>query len=1541
MTTNQPIKNILHTLVFLAITVFGCGWGNVQATDISNAPLVTSSTSSVLPNVMFVLDDSGSMGWSYMPDNASNFDSNYGYASSQCNGVYYDPRITYAPPVDSTGVSFANSSFTAAWTDGYNTGAGSTNLSTSFRPSSNYTAQAAFYYNYSGTQTTARQKDYYNTTGTFYQECNSTIGSTPGSAVFTKVVVSATSGPGGTDERVNFANWYSYYRTRMLMMKTAAGMAFKPIDNKFRIGFMTINNNVSPDILNFAPFDAAQKSAWYTKLYSSSAGNSTPLREALSNVGRIYAHKLTSLYGTAITDPIQYSCQQNFTILSTDGFWNGTSGYKLDGATAIGNEDGSEPRPYNDGGSVTFTKSTSQTLQSQTQISKSTSQLLSRTTQSQQQISQLQQDVGTLQSQTTQLQAVTAHLQSSTKSSSGASWTAFADTTSCTYHNAGSYPRMKCQYNPTTTTVGVSSCTVNASSSTADGTVWTGPTAVTACQTAVTVPYANAASCTVTTTPDTSGNTTQCQYAWATAQGTPSCSSPVYVAGNYTNATVYQNCTTVITSPYANSATCTASAVPDTSGYTTQCQTLYNGSLTDCTAGSVTVGGACYVPAGSCAPSSSGGQTTTCTTLTTGPTYVASCTPQVASSGNQWTQITCNTATLMAPTPVASCTAATGSASNNYVNTVCSTVTTGPVSSSSCTAATASASNNWTTTTCSAGVASGGTSNTLADAAEYYYATDLRTSALGNTLGALGTDVSVNNVPKSGLDAASWQHMTTFTLGLGARGRMVFDPSYKTQTATSFSPADYYSIGKGYPADPTYYAVTANPTAGICSWQAAGTTCNWPVPGSDQIENVDDLWHAAVDGRGTYFSATNPTTLATSLSNALAGVSAITGASASATTSSPNVTAGDNFVFSSTFTTQQWDGELLRQQLDLTTGAISTTIDWSAQAKLDAATPSLRNIYTYSAGAANHLQAFNAANFAASPYFNVPNISTSPPSGTGLTQYLCASPSVCLSATDQALAAGGNLVNYLRGDRTNEGFLTDNSKYYRQRVHILGDTVHAEAVYVKTSYFNYADAGYSAFAASNLTRVGMVYIAANDGMLHAFKAGGTTITAGDGSGEEQWAYIPSMLLPELYKLADKSYASKHQYYVDGTPTQGDAYFNGAWHTILVGGLNAGGRGFYALDVTDPAAPKALWEFTDANMGLSFGNPVITKLKDGTWVVLVTSGYNNPGDGMGHLYVLNAATGAVIRDISTGVGGASGLGRIAAYVRSGVTDNTVLQVYGGDMLGNLWRFDVNGDVGASGYDAQLLATLRGPAGNIQPITDKPVIGIVSASNGNNVVVYVGTGRYLGVTDLSDTSVQSIYGIKDPLSAGTTPGTAIYNNPRTISTFVQQTLISTICPPGSPTSVCTTGQSVRTSSNNTVDFATNSGWYVDLSLDAGERAFTDPLLQLGVLGFTTNVPSVSACAIGGYSFRYFFDYKTGGPLTSATSPNSVVSTALGNALATRPVYIELPNGTVIELTTLSGSIAGGGGGAGNIVTNLVPVPPSNSPSRRTSWRELITE
>lgn len=1333
--------------VIAAITLWPAFSAQAAPVVLATQPLVTASTSSVAPNVLLMMDDSGSMAWSHMPD--SNDDNNkmpmqygyYGFRSSQCNGMAYNPTIAYLAPVDATGASYPNASFTAAWVDGYKVSSGTVNLSSSYKATDSgginnqdTTGAAAYYYKYSGSQT---KKTYYDASSTFFSECSAAqTGSAPNYniPIFTRVTVSATSGPGGIDERTNFANWYSYYRTRILMMKTSTGLAFKGLGSNYRVGFATMNNNGGNKFLNLASFDATQKAAWYTMLYSTSANNSTPLLKALSNAGLLYANRLpgNKLNGVAVIDPIQYSCQQNFTVLTTDGFWNVAGTSDLFG-NPVGNQDGNEQRPMLD-----------------------------------------------------------------------------------------SLQQIKTEKTPTTTTNNYTWEKINTAAVQYKSTYsYLGATGADGCSASKRKRHDQVLICKKTTV-------------------TPSTAPQA--------ETIVDTTTVVTTNGVAAPPTTTTSTTnsPSSPSYTT-------GSAT-----------ATYNPVG-CDPSSP--LNTTWTISSDAATGSCATSPSLPGTNPS----TPSTTTL-------------SNSTSTPTKTLVSTV--GPTTGAT----------TVTTTT------SGGTSDTLADVAEYYYKTDLRDAALGNAIGSLGADVAQNNVPGSGLDGASWQHMTTFTLGLGAPGKMQFSPTYMTDRV-----GDFYAVRKG-----------ATATSTTCTWQSPGTECNWPVPSVSGIPaNIDDLWHAAVNGRGTYFSATDPAELTIGLTSALSGVSARLGAAAAATTSNPNVTAGDNFVFESSFTAGEWTGELARRTLNLMTGRPGAATDWSVNTLLDI--QSARTIYTWSSSGPGHLKSFAWGSLTAAEqnYFKLPWIST-------LSQF-CTLGSTCLTSADQALAEGENLVKFLEGDTTNA------MAYYRNRAHILGDVVSAEAAYVRTPAPQYGDPGFSAFKSGAVVsgRAGMVYTASNDGMLHAFVAGGAKLTSGDGAGSELWAYVPALVLPNLYKLADTDYRNKHQFYLDGTPVTGDICptppCSGTdWKTILVAGMNAGGRGYYALDITDPAHPKAMWEFTDTNMGYTYGNPEIAKLKNGTWVVLVASGYNNitPGDGVGRLYILNAYTGALIRTISTGAGTTStpsGLARIRAWLQEGNTDATALRVYGGDLLGNVWRFDINDipGLGVTGYDAQLLVTLKDASSNIQPITARPAIELC----GNTPMVIVGTGQYLGYPDLASTNQQSLYGIKDTLGA-----TTFSTSPQTSgSGFQKQTITSTTCPDDAPTSICTVGQSVRVGSSNTVNLATQNGWYLNF-LDTGERDNTDPSVAFGTLVMNTNIPNTDACNIGGYSFNYALNACSGAPIATA---KDVVAISLGNAIATRPQVVVLPNGTVVALTRMSDG--------STVVTN----PPNQAPPgsiRRVSWREL---
>ena len=1004
-----------------------------------------------------------------------------------------------------------------------------------------------------------------------------------------------------------------------------------------------------------------------------------------------------------------------------------------------------------------------------------------------------------------------------------------------------------------------------------------------------------------------------------------------------------------------------------------------------------------------------------------------SCTPGPVYIDGSNVQTNCVYSINTTPTPVdpTTCTPTVGLPSGpSYIKQTCAT-STPSTTVMGCTPL-GPTSPLWQTVTC---VDNGdGPKNTLADVAAYYYGTDLRTDALNNCTGATvppatagsvlctSTD-PMNNVRVSANDPNAFQHMVTYTLGLGASGYMKYSDTYSVDTT-----GDFPTVKGNSPYAPSD-GITANPGAGVCSWQTTDL-CNWPVPKPNEQTTIDDLWHAAVNGHGAYYSAGDPESLSAGISAALTGVAGAAGTISAPSFSTSNLNRSDNYLFSSSYVTSDWVGDVVRYRVNPYSGRLLPVVDWSAQSKLDA--KATRTIYTFDASVATtKLKAFTSANYATNNYFNKPHISTSP---TGLTQFLCASSEICLSATDQdtSHAAGANLVEYLRGARTNEGTEIDNTKYYRLRQHLLGDMVNAPTVYVGKPYREYLDPGYATFKANSASRKAVVYAGANDGMLHAFAAKGNSTTeaaidayslayeayAGDTDnaayltavntaaatasaalssdtsiGQELWAYIPSMALPNLYKLADKKYKDKHRYFLDGPAVTADICVSdcnsasSVWKTILVGGLARGGRGYFALDVTDPDNPKALWEFTDTHLGYSYGNPQVTKLSDGTWVVIVASGYNNipnddgsGGDGVGRLYVLNAATGVQVSGlspISTGYGSTTspgGLSNINAMVVDPSTDNTVLAVYGGDLGGNLWRFDVNGSVGPSGYEAQLLAVLKDGSGNRQPVTTKPTVSLVKGQK----VIFVGTVRFLDTSDVTDTSQQSMYAIKDPWTTGGAASTAIFDNPgddRVASAsnskgFVKQSLSWHDCPTGTSSSICNSPARVMKVTRNSVNFATDNGWFIDFINDS-ERLNTNPALGLGMLTMVTNAPSLLACDVGGKSYIYFLDYETGGYIVSATNPGGVGGYQLANSFASAPTIVvrSSPDGgiaapvvmTVIQDTSKyvgpgsAGNSPSGGSGSGSsgnpcvgpACTTDPPTVTNISPLQRSSWRELIWE
>jgi type IV pilus assembly protein PilY1 len=291
--------------------------------------------------------------------------------------------------------------------------------------------------------------------------------------------------------------------------------------------------------------------------------------------------------------------------------------------------------------------------------------------------------------------------------------------------------------------------------------------------------------------------------------------------------------------------------------------------------------------------------------------------------------------------------------------------------------------------------------------------------------------------------------------------------------------------------------------------------------------------------------------------------------------------------------------------------------------------------------------------------------------------------------------------------------------------------------------------------------------------------------------------------------------------------------------LLVAGMGVAGNGYYALDVSSPRglseaglASKWKWEFpaagdaaTQAKVGQTLGRPVIVKTADNGYVVLLSSGYNSTADGKGRLWMLNANTGAVINEFTVAagaLGAESGLAQVAAF---GESDGTVRYVYGGDLLGNLWRFDLKLK------DAPFkLASLVGPGGAAQPVTAAPELLMKDGQR----IVLVGTGRLLDITDFGNANVQSIYAIADGASL---------NNART--SLVKQTYVRGATP------------DLDTLTANAVDWSTQRGWYIDLP--AGEQINTRPTIAYGGLAFVSNLNGGSDCSAS--SYLYVVDVLSG--------------------------------------------------------------------------------
>ncbi len=772
-----------------------------------------------------------------------------------------------------------------------------------------------------------------------------------------------------------------------------------------------------------------------------------------------------------------------------------------------------------------------------------------------------------------------------------------------------------------------------------------------------------------------------------------------------------------------------------------------------------------------------------------------------------------------------------------------------------------------------------------------------------------------DDVPTSTVDPLSIQHLSTFTVAFGVQGNL--------------SDTD----GNGWPE---------------ISGAEPDTDSDWGNPlnpnNSDNLAKIDDLWHAAFNSKGLYTQANTTSEIAAGLSSALAEVDRRVGSAAAITTNSVGLNNG-RFLYQARFNSQNWTGDVLSYSV-ASDGSIDETTAWAASDYLNS------DSFNYSS------RVVIAGDNGTGKPFRYSDLSAT-------YQGLLTASMGALGASGSAATFGAELVDYLRGKSASDITAYD----FRQRSSRLGDLIHSTPSYVgapSQSMAPYNDTAYTNFRNAYSSRQAMIYVGGNDGMLHGLNAI---------NGEEALAFVPSNLAGDLYQLADPDYS--HRYYVDGPITVTDACIGSSpsvcnWTSVLVAGLRSGGRGIYALDVTNPSnflESKAndifLWELTDTNddVGYIYGAPSIVKLQTGDWGVVIGNGYNST-NGLAKLIIVNATTGAVIKTIETNNSLTdNGLSSPAVVDvnRDGVAD----AVYAGDLQGNLWKFDIS-DTDASKWDVAFSSGgSRSPlyAGGVnKPITSEPQVGYHPAASG--YLVYFGTGKYLEVNDNVSTGqeTQGYHAVWDNGSSTSTPITDSDLLAQTIdfelTIYSKDTNGDDVISSDSDEAL-----SFRLTSRNSIDWSVHKGWRLDLSLNGnnrGERQVTDSILRNNRIIFTTTQPSSSQCENGGQSWLMEVSALNGASLMESVfdvNGDGVfdaedrdfenwtyedLSSVCGNGGCPAASGF-LINGIVTQPTIVSGSegmetkyISNSDGSLESVDEN-----PGNSTLGRQSWNEIVNQ
>lgn len=710
-------------------------------------------------------------------------------------------------------------------------------------------------------------------------------------------------------------------------------------------------------------------------------------------------------------------------------------------------------------------------------------------------------------------------------------------------------------------------------------------------------------------------------------------------------------------------------------------------------------------------------------------------------------------------------------------------------------------------------------SGTLGDVATYYYANNLRPDL---TAGLVTPDTACGSPGASpSLDCNKNLHMDTYAVSLVGQGLV-----WNVDTAA-----------------------TNDPFTTAPSWPATTAFSNRSPTG------IDDLWHATLDGRGEMFAASTPQQIASKLQLVLNSIASRTSSASAIATNSTRLDT-DTFIYQARFSTTDWTGSLraFKVQSD---GSVESTASWDAAQQLPVAAS--RNIATWVPSANSGAGGGMAFEWSDLDSTQQAALNNNPTSGT-------------------SDSLGSDRVTWLRGGSV------ASSDGFRSRASALGDIINSNPLYVQDANFDYNAApytvnsldigqgSYSSYFVNKLNRQGVIYVGANDGMLHAFNAD---------TGAELFAFVPDTAIASLNKLTAANYA--HQYYVDGTPTYGDAFLSGAWGTYLVGSMGAGGTGVFALNITNPtsntesnASSWVLWEINNASSGFSdIGYTIprasIALMANGQYAAIVSNGFDS-ATGKAALFIINLQTGALIRELTTTGSTTSPNGMAAATPVDTNNDRVTNYIYAGDLQGNLWKFDVSStnpanwcisnDKGGCGATSTPLFKAVDSSGIAQPITVRPVVGLSQATSSTAPQypqIYFGTGKYFEDSDNvvgSSPGVQTFYSIIDQ-GTGTISRSALLQQQ-----ILETSQVSLGTPPVSTT--------VRVTTDNTI--GTKPGWYMDLlsstsATAAGERVVSAPELDNGRIIFTTLIPNIDPCQFGGTSFLMELDAYSGSRLSSS--------------------------------------------------------------------------